>query len=451
MLTTIFSLALGLGLLYGSPTSVAETRPAAPDSDPRLIAMQEELDALQAEIRAVRARQAQPWLDSRRSEEVKSLIREVLADADIRAALLGEGLFCDYDHGFIIRDNDHFLLKINSYLQLRYISNTATHNDDDEVSGFQTRRAAVMFSGYIGSPKIKFVMLPTVSRSSGSMRIELAYVGYTIDDNWQVIAGQIKAPFHREWLTSARLQPMVERSYVNSLFTSLYVQGVELIRKTDDTCLRLALHDGTWSWNTDFNADRTDYALVVRGEWKVYGDWKQFSDTVGWAGDHGLLLGAAYEFDRGETGGGTQTPDLHKFTADVSLEGDGWNLYAACSGRNIESNGSPGILEADQWGALLQGGVFLVPDKLDLYARYEWIDVDGVAFKQSTGVTTATTDDIARLLTVGMNYFLRGHQTKITVDVVHAFDGLPMTDTSTGMIASDGPSTILRGQTMISF
>ena len=420
--------------------------------DDRVSAMQRELDELREQVQQLRARQQAPWLDERRAEEVKALIQEVLADADTRSSLLEDGATAYYDNGFIIQDQtDNFLLKIGSYMQFRYLYSSAPQTDDDEEGGFQTRRLALMFSGYVGSPRISYFIMPTICRTDGNMRLELGYVSYKLDDTWTLTGGQTKAPFGREWVTSAMLQPMVERSYVNSLFSSLYVQGVQATRQGEDTRLTLAVHDGTWSWNQDFDANRTDYALGARGEWKVYGNWGQFKDTLGWAGDHGLMLGSAIEFDRGETGGGTATPDLLKYTGDVSLEGDGWNLYAAFTGQHVESNGSVGILEADQWGLVLQGGVFIVPDKVDLYARYEWIDVDGVNFKQSTGVTTATSDDTAQILTVGTNYFLRGHRTKLSFDVVHAFDGLPVTDTGTGLRASDGPSTTVRSQFMLSF
>jgi len=413
--------------------------------------MQRELDGVEREIAIVRVKQGEPWLTSRRAEEVKALIHEVLADADTRASLLTEEFTCYYDNGFIFRDNDTFLLKICSFFQFRHIYNTAPEVADDEVGGFQSRRVAVMFSGFIGSPRVEYMLMPTFSRSTGDARFEYAFVKYKLDDQWEVVAGQIKAPFDREWLTSARLQPMVERSYVNSQFSSLYVQGVQLTRLDDDTRLRLSLHNGTWGWNTDFDEDRTDYALGARGEWKVFGNWKQFKDIVGWSGDDGLLLGAAVQYDQGETGGGTATPDILKYTADISREGDGWNLFGAFTGRHIESNDSPGFLEAQQWGAFIQGGVFIVPDKVDIYARYEWIDTDGVAFKPSTGVTTATDNDVAQLITLGTNVFLSGHSTKLSFDVVHAFNGLPRTDTGTGLRASDGPSTTVRSQVLVSF
>ncbi len=412
--------------------------------------MQRELDGLEQEIASLRAGLDGTRLTQRRAEEVKALIHEVLADADTRASLLTEEFTCYYDNGFIFRDNDTFLLKICSYIQFRHIYNSAPEVADDEVGGFQSRRVALMFSGYIGSPRVSYMLMPTFSRSTGEARFEYAFVKYKLDEQWEAMAGQIKAPFDREWLTSSRYQPMIERSYVNSQFTSLYVQGVQMTRQDDGTRLRLSLHNGTWGWNTDFDADRTDFALGARGEWKVFGDWKQFNDILGWSGDDGLLLGAAVQYDHGETGG-TATPDIFKYTADVSREGDGWNLFGAFTARHIESNDTPGILEADQWGALIQGGVFVVPDKLDLYARYEWIDTDGVAFKSSTGVTTATENDAAQLITLGTNWFIRGHKTKLSLDVVHAFNGLPRTDTGSGLRASDGRSTTVRSQVMVSF
>ncbi|MEZ6192825.1 MAG: porin [Phycisphaerales bacterium] len=413
--------------------------------------MEREIQDLRLQLQAVREQQDRGLLDERRAEEVRSLIREVLSDADTRVTLLSQDVSATYDGGFVIRGEDTFLLKLNSYIHFRYLNNNAPELDDDEEGGFQSRDVALMLSGYIGSPRVSYMLMPTFKRGDGSGQVELAYVGYAIDDTWSILAGQFKAPLQREWLVSGKMQSLLERSYVNSLFSSLYVQGVQVTRQGGDTRLLLTMHDGTWSWQTDYDADRTDYALGARGEWKVFGDWKQFNDTLGWSGDHGMLIGAAYEFDRGETGGDTDTADLHKFSADIGLEGDGWNLFASCSTRRIDANGSPGILEADQWGALIQGGFFIVPDKVDVYARYEWLDVDGVAFKSSTGTTTATGNDVAQLVTVGTNYFLNGHNTKLSFDVVHAFDGLPVSDTCTAQRASDGPSTTLRGQVQVAF
>jgi hypothetical protein len=51
-----------------------------------------ELQALKAEVARLRAENGDSWLNQRRAEEVKSLVHEVLADADTRASLAGEGM-----------------------------------------------------------------------------------------------------------------------------------------------------------------------------------------------------------------------------------------------------------------------------------------------------------------------------------------------------------------------
>jgi len=418
---TVTGLSLILSLFLSPVSAVADHRPG--HVDPRLQAMQQELAELQARVAGVQARQDAGWLDERRAEEVRGLIHEVLADADTRAALLDETLECTYDHGFVIRDNGQFLLKICSYAQFRYLFSHTPDAIDDDEAGFQTRRLALMFTGHIGSPKITYFLMPAVNRADGSMRAELMFLKYQIDDAWSVTAGQIKAPFGKEWQTSARVLPLLERSAIHSLFTSLYVQGVKLTHQGDHTRLALTAHNGSFGWNRDFDRDNTDFAVGARGEWKLAGDWKQLKDPHGWAGDpFAMLLGAAVQYDKGETGSGTVTPDIFKYTADVSLESDGWHFLGVYTARHIESNDSPGLLDADQQGVMIQGGVFLVPDKTDVYARYEWFDLEGVEYAPSTASTSMGSRNEIEQLTVGSNTFFHGHATKFSYDVVYRFE-----------------------------
>lgn len=414
--------------------------------------MQLELDELRNQVREVSSQQESDWLTERRAEEVKGLILEVLADAETRATFAEDGLNAGYNGGFFITDGDQFQLKLNGYSQFRYLANSAGDKADDDDSGFQTRRLGTMASGYIGQPRLSYLLLVTYSRSTGSSTVEMAKVGYKFDDLWSIQAGQFKSPFHREWLTSCRKMQAVERSYINFLFTSLYTQGVEVTRKNDDTRLILAVTDGSFGWNTDFDADRTDYSVNARGEWKVMGDWSQFGDTHGWSQDEtGLLLGSAIQYDQGERGGATAFPDVLKYTFDAGLEGSGWNLFTVFTRQHVENNGSGSLADADQWGFLVQGGLFIIPDKFDVFVRAEWADLDGVYFKQSAGTTTATTVDDPELLTAGFNYYLRGNAVKFTVDVVHAPKGLPARDSGAGLRASENDQTAVRAQATVSF
>lgn len=51
-----------------------------------------EVSRLRAEVSQVRAQNGETWLNERRAEEVKALVKEVLSDADTRASLLDNNL-----------------------------------------------------------------------------------------------------------------------------------------------------------------------------------------------------------------------------------------------------------------------------------------------------------------------------------------------------------------------
>src|SRR5262245_495403 len=54
-----------------------------------------------ARISALEAEQNEQWLTQERAEQIKGLVRDVLADADSRVSML-QGLNTGYDNGFII-------------------------------------------------------------------------------------------------------------------------------------------------------------------------------------------------------------------------------------------------------------------------------------------------------------------------------------------------------------
>ncbi len=88
-------------------------------------------DSLRAEIAALRAEVAQlktedNWLTEQRADEIRGLVQDVLADADTRSSLLGNGMNAGYDGGFVIGSTDgNFKLKINGLVQFRFVYNNS--------------------------------------------------------------------------------------------------------------------------------------------------------------------------------------------------------------------------------------------------------------------------------------------------------------------------------------
>ena len=130
-----------------------------------------EVEALRAEVAAMKARLAEfeskqsvNWLDERKAEQVKSLVREVLADADTRSSLLQDGATAGHNgkNFFLASEDGSFMMKISGQIQMRHIANfrdddNSTSDDpgvDEFERGFETRRAKVEVSGHIADPRI---------------------------------------------------------------------------------------------------------------------------------------------------------------------------------------------------------------------------------------------------------------------------------------------------------
>ncbi len=124
-----------------------------------------------------------------------------------------------------------------------------------------------------------------------------------------------------------------------------------------------------------------------RREWMFAGDdFKRFDDYTSWKGTQLRRPGRRQPHyqDGGQTGF-TVDRSVFEATADVSIEGDGWNAAVAGVMRRIEPNGGTSTTD---YGFLGQGGIFLT-DQLELFARYDVVIPDvGDPFNTITGGAT---------------------------------------------------------------
>jgi hypothetical protein len=121
-------------------------------------------------------------------------------------------------------------------------------------------------------------------------------------------------------------------------------------------------------------------------------------------------------------------------TADLSLEGDGWNVFVAGVWDHEKfkipaSGGFPGSsTSGDNWGIMGQGGIFVAP-KWELFARWDYVHPNSKFDSQSLNVAT-----------VGANCYLMqdSHAAKFTVDFLWFFDKTGSNfNTLTGILPSD--------------
>lgn len=381
----------------------AQTAPAVADEVTELRAaiadLQQRFDQLQASV-------SNDWLTEQRAEEIRGLVQDVLADADTRASLLQARAVAGWDNGFFLASGDgNYLLKIGGQLQVRAVYNTQDESPvDDDRYGFEIRRAKLFFTGFVVDPTWEYAVEVDASRSNGAFTLgENGWIQKNLGNGWYVLAGQFKPPFLREETISSRRLLTVERSLVNSQFTAGTAQGVLLTHRADRWRAGASFTDGRNSRNTPWEQEDAEYAFTARFDWLAMGDWKAVEDDIAFGDlEPALLFGAAvlYQQDEFGTGNNLPPPDFNNaeneslgLTADVTAKFQRISLAAAVVYESIRSNGPAEDL--DQLALVLRGGVF-VADDLELYAMFEWGDLDMPGVDDLTVVTLGATKYWAR-------------------------------------------------------
>lgn len=392
------------------------------------------------------AAQEQSWSGSN-ADEVRAIVAEMMADAETRSSMLQSGGVAGYDGSkfFLASGDGNFRLNVGGQIQFRYYVNF--RSDDDGVvgfdpdtgdpilaqqsefeTGFQTRRTKLFFNGHVYDPNLFYSVSGNFSSDGGGFDLEDAFVGYRWDNGFSFRWGQFKLPYMREELVQSQHQLAVDRSIVNEVFNQGRSQGVELAYEQESWRAALAFSDGFNSANSEFatgpvlNANgypaggEADYAFTARVEFLFSGAWAQFKDFTSPAGsDFGLLLGVAGHIEGGDDLGAPGTGfrgDSYTYagvTADLSLEGDGWNAYVAFVYSHIDPKDTS---ELNDYGIVLQGGFMLPNTDWELFGRYD------VYFPDDDRAS----DDTFNTITIGANYYMHGHAAKFTADLMWFID-----------------------------
>ncbi|MFM9995461.1 MAG: porin [Phycisphaerales bacterium] len=322
--------------------------------------------------------------------------------------------------------------EFSGQIQFRYYLNI---RDDaalvnEMTNGFQTRRSKLEAKGEIADGWSYFFQV-AASFDGGGLSLQEAWVKYDISEDSNLTWGQFKAPGLREELVSSKRQLAAERSVVNETFTQDRSQGVQYAWDSENTRFRVAFTDGLDSENTDFTGESSDFSFSGRFEYKGAGDWKQFDDFTSFrTSAFAWMIGGAAHWESGGDTNGTVDGDLFQLTVDGSVEGDGWNAFAAFVYRMIDITGGT---DADDMGFLVQGGYFLDP-AWELFGRVDMVIPDS-NYPALTGEDFTT-------VTVGVNHYVipDSHAAKFTADVVYFIDAL---SESSAVVSADSGSGLL--------
>ena len=268
------------------------------------------------------------WIDKRRAEEVSVLVKEVLADADSRASLQGDG--------------SPVTVNVHGFVQSRY---TYSGGGNDEAQhGFSVPRARLILSGDLFDWEYK---VSGQWSEGGEFTLKDAYADYS---GFRV--GQFKSPFMREVLVGQADTLMTDRSIVSNQFGQGRSQGVQYGHDFGGFDVKVAYTDGF---------DTANGAGVQNGQAFT---GRASVDVLDW-----WNVGAAISYnDLVDT-------DYTTYTVDTKISLSGLDL----TGAYVATSGDAG----DNWGATVQAG-YMVFDDLQAYVGYEYGELENVDENLST-------------------------------------------------------------------
>ncbi|MEM1027412.1 MAG: porin, partial [Planctomycetota bacterium] len=366
--------------------------------------------------------------------DLKAATDAALLDAQSRINYQAEEMTAGHNgKNFFLESADGgFSLALSGQAQVRYIYNNRSDapgtgiDDGDNLAGFQLRRTKLKGKGHIADPKVTFGFTLASNRDSNNTSLEILTVGYQFDNGIKLTAGRFKAPFAFDELTSSSRQIAVERALVTEQFTLDHTEGIQVeFQPMDDLKVRAKLSDGSDSGeggNGDFNETPADLAVTVRGDYTIGGSKGFAKDYTSWGGDEmGINIGGAVHHEVAKTGVNQATGGLDSFTrltVDALYNNAGLSLFGAAYFEVQEAvNGG---VESDPFGFLAQAG-YNIDDKWEPFVRYEFIDAD-----------VAGVDEV-NVITAGVNYYLKKHSAKFTIDGVFVLDPLD----ATNLVVSD--------------
>ncbi len=287
--------------------------------------------------------------------------------------------------------------------------------DGDFQSGFGFARMRLEVLAKVPGTDLSFRCMGRFRSNEGDFRLDDAYVNWQSSDRWAVRVGQFRMPFTREYGGGSSTKSMfAERSLADAIFRTDRSVGVRVTHTRERVRLFGAMHNGRDTRSLDYtDPDVADVALAARAELRL-GDapWGAYKDLNAFPGsDFGAMLGAAVFWQQdGLTlapAGFGDNANYLGVTADVSVEGDGWNLLLVGFSHFISGGGEA----IDEFGVTAHAGYF-VSERVELMARYSHIFPDP---------ERGGNDADFPAYSVGFNYYFTpgSHNAKITTELAY--------------------------------
>jgi hypothetical protein len=397
-------------------------------------------------------------------DEVRSMVAEMLADAETRSSLLQGGGVAGYDKGFVVRSPDgDWSLRVNALLQFRYIANFRDNEttgvadvggpgqnadtSDDFTKGFNLRKTYLTFSGNVVNKDLRY-NIRFIQQNSTAVTMDDVFMEYAYGNGFFIRAGQFRPNFLKEQLNGEAFTLGVERGVVDSVFNQGRAQGVSFKWSPSpefnwmlDVTNGFRTMGASTSWA---DADNAEYAVTSRAEWVFAGskdDLRDYTSKPG-AGFSGQFGGAVH-WQQGNEQAGSQAgagnpptaprSDLFAWTLDAQVEGGGLGGYAAVVGTNTNANGAFNSTPYDgnAFGLTAQGS-WRWDAAPEVFVKYDGIYLGGLQGydgARNGGPANDFTEN-SHFVTFGFNNYFADSAAKFTIDAIVALSRIDSTLTS---------------------
>jgi hypothetical protein len=332
------------------------------------------------------------------------------------------GFKVDYDNGFVIvpnkREETPFSLKINSQNVIRYtgfapgarfwVDSAGNSNRITDENSFGIPRGRLIFSGNALLPdlsyRLNFDYNTVTSNPIGFRAYELAY---RFDRALELHVGQGKVPGSREWLENAfAALEGPDRTMATTFFRPSLSQGIWITGEPMDQVYYHAMMSN--GFNTlNLSPTQLFQRLCWSGSvwWEPLGDFgRGYADFE----DHQtpvVRMGASYTFALGNgsqaasdavensairlsdgtliTQTGAFAPgvtlqryDISLAAVDLAYKYRGLSLSTEWYAQDLlglEANGPLPLRSTQAYGGFVQGGYFVLPQKVELYSRASFV------------------------------------------------------------------------------
>ncbi len=235
-------------MMYGGIAAAILIASVAVADGPSYEDLQARLDAAEAKIAQIDSDRAPSWLESRRSEEVQSLVQDVLADAEARTMMQG--------------DNSPVTVNLHGFAITRWDYNNgggvARNNE------FSIPYARLEVSGEILGKVGYYVSGEFSDYTNGSMDLVDAYLTMDVGLGVDMMAGQFVTAFYRGFTDSPLDQIAGEYSILATTFGQGRSQGLQFTKDFGWLDLSASYNDG-FDTSNSFMMDN-DYGVSVRGD-----------------------------------------------------------------------------------------------------------------------------------------------------------------------------------------